>query len=84
MAKPSATLLFGTPSEARAAPRTTGKEVLFLSRFKDAGVFALVLLLALGIVFMAVAVQESAAMHRQAVTVVTRLQMQAYRHSALE
>ena len=84
MDKTSAVLPFETPSAARAAPVTTGMEVRARLRFKDAGVLPLVLLIGLGVVLTAAAVQDSAAIHRQAVVITTRLQMQAYRQNALE
>lgn len=51
---------------------------------KDAGSLALVLLIAFGLIYIAAAVQDSAALHRQAVVINMRLQMYAYRQNALE
>lgn len=51
---------------------------------KDAGALVLVLLIALGLIYTAAAVQESAALHSKAVVVNTRLQMHAYHQNALE
>jgi diguanylate cyclase (GGDEF)-like protein/PAS domain S-box-containing protein len=82
MDETSTALPFATSSPAQAIPDRSRTGVT-LPR-KDAGALVLVLLIALGIIYTAAAVQESAAMHRQAVAINTRLQMQAYHQNALE